>query len=310
MFKKFVHFIFFGNYFYGCCTVSLAIEANVQQNVPLNSLYFYIALYCATILFYTYAYIQEKNTTVAKSSTKTATQNPRTKWYATNRLFIKRSQYLFFFICAAIAVFFLIKYYQQIFIITPLQIAGLVLTGFIAFAYYGVSLGSFKINTRRAGWFKPFAIGLVWATAVTYVPILWYQVEHNSLYLFAMNNLWFFMKNFMYISLLAILFDIKDYAADHNLKLKTFVVRAGLHKTIFLIIIPLTVLGFISLLFFAWRMHFSLLQIFINSIPFVLLVIVSWSMTTRRSILYYLIVIDGLMLVKALCGISAYLLVK
>src|SRR5689334_12776858 len=120
MFKKLVHFIFFGNYFYGCCTVSLAIEANVQQSMPLNSFYFYIALYCATILFYTYAYIQEKNTTVAKNPVKTA-QNPRTKWYATNRLFIKRSQYLLFFICAAIALFFLFKYYKQIFIITPLQ---------------------------------------------------------------------------------------------------------------------------------------------------------------------------------------------
>jgi hypothetical protein len=309
MFKKFVHFIFFGNYFYGCCTVSLAIEANLQQNVPLNSLYFYIALYCSTLLFYTYAYIQEKNTTVANNTVKTA-QNPRTKWYAANRLFIKRSQYMLFFICVVITLFFLIKYHQQIFIITPLQIAGLVITAFIAFAYYGVSLGSFRINTRSTGWFKPFAIGLVWATAVTYVPILWYQVENNVHYNFAMDNLWFFMKNFMYISLLAILFDIKDYAADHNLKLKTFVVRVGLHKTIFLIIIPLTILGFIALLIFALLMHFPLLKIIINSIPFVLLVIVSWSMTTRRSILYYLIVIDGLMLVKALCGISAYLLVK
>ena len=120
----------------------------------------------------------------------------------------------------------------------------------------------------------------------------------------------FFIKNFMYISLLAILFDIKDYAADHNLKLKTFVVRMGLHKTIFLIIIPLTILGFISLLIFAFLMHFPPWRIIINSIPFVLLVIVSWTMTSRKSILYYLAVIDGLMLLKALCGIFAYLLVK
>jgi len=306
MFKKFVYFVFFGNYFYGCCTVALAIEANLQQNLPLNSLYFYVIMFCSTVLFYTYAYIQEKNTSVIKDADTITTQNPRTRWYATNRLFIKGSQYLFFSICTLIAVFFLIKYHNRIFIITPLQFAGLTFTAFIAFAYYGVSLGSFRINTRRTGWFKPFAIGLVWATEVTYIPILWYQVEYNTHYIFAMDNLWFFMKNFMYISLLAILFDIKDYAADHNLKLKTFVVRIGLHKTIFLIIIPLTIFGFIALLIFAFLMHFPLIRIIINSIPFVLLIIVAWTMTSRRSILYYLVVIDGLMLVKALCGISAY----
>jgi hypothetical protein len=316
MFKKIVHFIFFGNYFYGCCTVALAIEANVQQNLPLNSIYFYIALYCGTVLFYTYAYIQEKNTAITKSNKPVVKThfnkalNKRTQWYATNRQFIKSSQFILFGVSVIIGIYFLFKYYNSLFIITPLQFGGLVFTVIIAFAYYGVSLGSFKINTRRTGWFKPFAIGLVWATAVTYVPILWYQVEQNTQYIFASDNLWFFIKNFMYISLLAILFDIKDYAADHNLRLKTFVVRMGLHKTIFLIIIPLTLLGFISLLAFAVLLHFPLLRIIINSIPFALLVIVSSSMTSRKSILYYLVVIDGLMLVKALCGISAYLLVK
>src|SRR3954447_5407626 len=316
MFKKIVDFIFFGNYFYGCCTVALAIEANVQQNLPLNSIYFYIALYCGTVLFYTYAYIQEKNTAITKSNKPVVKThfnkalNKRTQWYATNRQFIKGSQFILFGVSVIIGIYFLFKYYNSLFIITPLQFGGLVFTVIIAFAYYGVSLGSFKINTRRTGWFKPFAIGLVWATAVTYVPILWYQVEQNTQYIFASDNLWFLVKNFMYISLLAILFDIKDYAADHNLRLKTFVVRMGLHKTIFLIIIPLTLLGFISLLVFAVLLHFPLLRIIINSIPFALLVIVSSSMTSRKSILYYLVVIDGLMLVKALCGISAYLLVK
>jgi hypothetical protein len=40
-------------------------------------------------------------------------------------------------------------------------------------------------------------------------------------------------------------------------------------------------------------------------IPFVALIAVAYSMHRRKSIFYYLIVIDGLMLVKALCGITA-----
>lgn len=310
MFRKLAHFIFFGNYFYGCCTVALAIEANVQQNLPLNSFYFYVLLFCATVLFYTYAYIQEKNAVVIKEKVP-AHLNKRSRWYYENRALIKKLQLLFIIVGAVLGIWLAVKYFDRLFIITPLQIAGLIFTGLIAFAYYGISLGStFKINTRRTGWFKPFAIGLVWATAVTYVPVLWYQVEQNVQYSFSSINLWFFIKNFMYISLLAVMFDIKDYAADHNRKLKTFVVHMGLYKTIFLIIIPLTIVGFLSLITFAVLMHFHALRIIINSIPFILLIIVALSMKRRKSILYYLVVIDGLMLVKALCGITAYLLLK
>lgn len=309
MFKKFAHSVFFGNYFYGCCTVALAVETNVQLNIPLNNVYFYVLLFCATVLFYTYAYIEEKNTALVKQSKPHL--NKRSKWYYENRTLVKKTQITLFVACAAIILFFLIKYYDEVLIVTPLQITGLVFTGIVAFAYYGISLGSsFKINTRSTGWFKPFAIGLVWATAVTYVPVLWYQVEQNVHYTFTRINLWFFVKNFMYISLLAILFDIKDYAADHNRRLKTFVVQMGLYKTIFLLIVPLIILGFLSFIAFAVLMHFPALRIIINSIPFVLLVIIAWSMQRRKSILYYLVVIDGLMLVKALCGITAYLLVK
>ena len=302
MFKKLARFIFYGNYFYGCCTVALAVEANIQQNLPLNSVWFYLLLYFGTVIFYTYAYIQEK---------KTSYVNNRSRWYGENKNLITSTQLILIIISAVIAIYLLIRYYAQLFEIRLIQVAALSIIGIIALAYYGISFGSvLKFNTRNTGLFKPFVIGLVWATAVTYVPLLWYQVENHVHYNFTQLNLWYFLKNFMYISLLAILFDIKDYAADHNKKLKTFVVRIGIRKTIFIIIIPLTIIGFLSLLTFAFLMHFHPLRILINSIPFVLLIIVAWSMQRRKPIIYYLAVIDGLMLVKALCGILATLLVK
>jgi hypothetical protein len=309
LFKKLAHFIFFGNYFYGCCAVALAIETSLQQNLPLNSLYFYLLLFCATVLFYTYAYIQEKNTAFTPLKNEMYI-NKRSTWYYNNRVLIKRSQYVLISLCMAITLYFLIKYHNGFLIITSPQLAALAITGFIALSYYGITIGSVKINSRRTGWLKPFIIGFVWATEVTFIPLIWYQVERDSPYSVTIINVWFFIKNFMYISLLAILFDIKDYAADHNRKLKTFVVSVGLRKTIFSIIIPLTMLGFISLIVFAVLSHFAAFRIIINSIPFVLLVLVAWSMQRPKFILYYLIVIDGLMLIKALCGITAYLLVK
>lgn len=300
MLKKLAQFIFYGNYFYGFCTVSLAVEASMQQNIPLNSWYFYLLLYFGTVLFYTYAYVKERDTRFT---------NNRNRWYKRNRKLVKNLQWVLMIICIFLASTLLIVNFRHLVSLTPIQILPLIITGLTALSYYGFPvIGAKNINVRKTGWFKPFAVGLVWAVAVTYVPVLWNQVERNTPYTFSAINFWLFTKNFMYISTLAILFDIKDYAADHNRRIKTFVVRVGLRKTIFSIIIPLTLLGFISLILFANLKGFPLLRIVINSIPFVLLIIVAWSMQRRKPIIYYLAVIDGLMLVKALCGITASLL--
>ena len=109
----------------------------------------------------------------------------------------------------------------------------------------------------------------------------------------------------MFVSLLSILFDIKDYATDSNQLLKTFVVKNGLRKTIFFIIIPLAFVGLGSYLIYGIANHFRTEKILLNSLPFIALLLVSWSMKKRKSIFYYLVVIDGLMLLKALCGIVA-----
>ncbi|HRI22227.1 MAG TPA: hypothetical protein PLA68_14795, partial [Panacibacter sp.] len=172
MLKKPAQFFFYGNYFYGCCTVALAIEASMQQNLPLNSLYFYLLLYFGTVLFYTYAYIKERDTRFI---------NNRNQWYKKNRKLIQKMQWILIPVCMVITLILCIKNYSSFQNITLLQLLPLAVTGLTAVSYYGVSIGgSAQINIRKTGWFKPFAIGLVWATAVTYVPVLWYQVERNS----------------------------------------------------------------------------------------------------------------------------------
>lgn len=298
--KGIIPSIFYGNYFYGICTVSLCIESNMQQGLPLNSFLFYFLIYFGTIIYYNMAYLGEVNAPY---------DNERTHWYAANRNWVLRLQYAYLFACIIAGVYSLATHFENLHFISLVQLFPVAIVGVIAILYYGVSLGkNVRINVRGTGWIKPFIIGLVWATAVSYIPILWYEAAHGIHYEFSWFNIWFLGKNFMYISLLAILFDIKDYIADHNKKLKTFVVRIGLKKTIFYIIIPLTALGFISFMGFALLRHYHPVRIFINSIPFILLLIVAWSMQKKRSILFYLTIIDGLMVVKAACGIAGILL--
>jgi 4-hydroxybenzoate polyprenyltransferase len=158
-------------------------------------------------------------------------------------------------------------------------------------------------NLRNNGWLKPFVIGFVWSGAVTIYPILFHSIESGGSYPSENANFLLFIKNFMFISVLAIMFDIKDYASDHNQRLKTFVVQIGLRKTIFFILLPLCMIGLGTFLIYAIGHHFPLMRILVNTIPFILLIIVAYSMHRRKSILYYLAIIDGLMLIKAFCGI-------
>lgn len=301
MLKRLEYFIFYGNYFYGFCTVALAIEASLQQELPLNSIYFYIVLFCSTVIFYTIAYIQEE---------KTSYVNRRSQWYGENAKMIRFTQLLLISLSFIICLHLFFTYYDNLKLISWPQLIPFIFMALIAIGYYGISIGNKSISTRNTGWFKPFVIGWVWATVVTYVPVIWQQVESGNPYKITQINAWYFLKNFMFISLLAILFDIKDFAADHNQKLKTFVVRYGIHRTIYFIILPLALIGFFSYLIFAVLLHFTFLVIIINTIPFILLIIVGGSMKRTKPIIYYLAVIDGLMLMKAICGITAILLLR
>lgn len=295
-------FLLFGNYFYGFCAVALSVESSLQQHTTLNSLVYYLMVFTATVLYYTHAY---------RAEPASQTTNKRSVWYAVNKTTIIRSQ-SFHTLLFTVAFIYWIRYYWPDLAQLNLPQLGLIfLFPVVAALYYGsVEPSGATHSLRNKGWLKPFVIGFVWAGAVTVYPLLFSSIENDRLYVPDYVNILLFIKNFMFISMLCILFDIKDYAADHNQHLKTFVVRIGLRKTIFYILIPLSIIGLGTFILYALLHHFSFLRILINTIPFILLIIVTYSMRRRKSILYYLAIIDGLMLVKAVCGIIGILLFK
>jgi 4-hydroxybenzoate polyprenyltransferase len=256
----------------------------------------------ATVLYYTHAYIAEPDGGSA---------NKRSVWYARHREFIRGSQIFL------TVVFFLTGFYLfrenlgGILKLTPLQWGIIAIFPLVAALYYGsVKPIGLKHTLRSNGWLKPFVIGFVWAGAVTVYPVMFNGIEQDVFFEPGLLSFLLFIKNFMFITMLCIMFDIKDYAADSNQQLKTFVVRYGLRKTIFYILIPLTLVGLGTFLSYALLMDFPPLRILVNTVPFILLIIVAYSMHRRKSILYYLAIIDGLMLVKAVCGIIGITLIK
>lgn len=275
----------------------LSIEASLQQMFPLNDIYYYIIAFLLTVVYYTKAYLGSGAVTGA---------NPRTNWYITHRRWIKYSQLFFLIICVAACIGFLFTYAGAVAHASILETGLALIFPLAGILYYGIDNNIFPgYNLRSIGWLKPFLIGFVWGGLVTVYPVLYYCVTHDIPFQPPLIGILLFVKNFMFVTVLGIMFDIKDYATDSNRRLKTFVVRAGLRRTIFSIIIPLSIIGLGTFLTYAFTHGFSTGKILLNCIPFILLVTVAWSMYRRKSILFYLVIIDGLMLVKAICGILA-----
>jgi len=266
------------------------MEANLQQQFPLNNFYYYLAVFCVTVVFYTKAYITDKS---GYSS------DERNQWYILHKKTVKLSQIILTLITTILLIIFLIYNCQEVKDISLLKIFLFLIFPFIAGLYYGIDP---RYNLRKIGWLKPFIIGFAWAGMVNFYPILFYSIQNKTEYHFTTIGNLLFLKNFMFISVLCIMFDIKDYAADAEQRLNTFIVRAGLKKTIFFIIIPLSIVGLGTFVVYGITMHFHPLKIALNVLPFILLVIAAYSLQNRRHLLYYLILIDGLMLVKAICG--------
>jgi hypothetical protein len=293
---RWAEFIFFGNYFYGLCAVALSVEATLQQHFPLNGIIYFTLIFLSTVLYYTYPYVR-------KSSFSSS--NPRTNWYSRNYVAVRNSQIIITLILLAALLAFLWNYGNRL-LNMPLMNWILILVFPVSAAfYYGTTILSRKYNIRKIGWLKPFVIGFIWAGMVTIYPVLFYCIIHEQPYLLTEVGLLLFLKNLMFVAVLCIMFDIKDYAADYLSRLKTFVVNIGLRKTIFYILIPLSVAGLGSFIYYAGTHHFHPVKILLNVLPFIFLAVVAWSLRRRRSIMYYLVTVDGLMLVKAICGTLA-----
>ncbi len=126
-------------------------------------------------------------------------------------------------IVAGIGIYFAINYFTNLQHFSMLQWAETVVFPIIALLYYGLSFSNLiQLNLRQTGWLKPFFIGFSWAGWLRYIHfylISWKQVYTIELTLY---GFFLFIKNWMFITVLSIMFDIKDYAADHNQQLKDF----------------------------------------------------------------------------------------
>ena len=172
---------------------------------------------------------------------------------------------------------------------------------------------TFKIlpvkKLRRIGWLKPFIIGFVWAGVVTIFPVLFWEIRHpNEVASGLATKSLLFLQNFLFISCLAIIFDIRDEKIDKHFLLKTYPAQFGRANTIRYAVLPLALLSLLSMVvyhFYAERNYPSLI---IQLIPYLFLYLLMTRFTKEKNLLFYLAGIDGLMLLKAICGIVSVII--
>jgi 4-hydroxybenzoate polyprenyltransferase len=300
--KKIIDAFFYGNFFAGICAVALCIETSIQHKLAFNGIPFYIIIFLGTSSFYTYLYLK---------SISPSSNNERTVWYSKNEKVIRIVQKIMLVALAADILFFIIRYFHSFEHLNTIKFGQITLFPLAAFAYtFNLLPFPHAKRLRRIGWLKPFALGFVWSGFVSVYPIVFYQIQTNShAGFFSLPSGWLWIKNLMFISTLCIMFDIKDRDNDAACGLKTYPVQFGIKNTIRFIIIPLVLLGLLAFFMFTVKKEMPASRIAINAIPYLLLLITAYSLNKKRSIIYYLSVIDGLMLVKAACGIIAMWLI-
>ena len=278
--------------------VALCLCSLAQLGYRQIPVLFVVLAAAATVYYYNHSYLLESNDSAP---------NQRNIWVREHAGQIKKIQWLLLAFIIGGGCYQLYTLVPGIQLLEPYDILYCCLIGLGAFLYYFDTKKYPWLNLRSYGILKPLVIGSIWAGVGVYAPFLYLKLSDQAYKGMAHMPI-LYISNALYISIIAVLFDIKDFESDANKQMKTLVVRMGLTKTINWIVLPMSALILIATLRYGYLHGFTGYQILLNTIPLILLISVSYQMHQRKSILYYLAIIDGLIVVKAACGLIATLL--
>jgi len=290
--------VVFSNLFYGISVLALQWQTAIVLSLPFANPWFYLATFSATLLYYSHAYLFDTSTDVG---------DERMQWYRRNAKQIRVSQ-------AMLTFLLLIATWQLVPALFPASFSSLwpaIVFPLLAALYFGgIQPGKAPFNLRKYGWLKPIIIALVWGGIGTLIPEWWASASLHQPYIPSSPALLLLLQQGLFILALSILFDVKDYAADHNLQIKTWAIRVGQGQLLRRIILPIAAMGVIAETYPCFSAGYPPYYALLNTIPWVLLIFACQSLKRHRSVVHYLWVIDGLIPLKAAIGIIAHLLIN
>lgn len=289
--SKALKFLFFGNYFYGLCAIGMALETYHTLRLPINC-YQLLLLFLAVITFYTHAY-RYAHLGHDQAAQKQQFYYQRNLWYYTHYKKIKWLQLL------NVAGIGLLSY--KLFF-TDLQLSYTtrdyyILSVTLMAGLFYIGSGRFSGRNIRVG--KNLIIAWAWAGMVNGLPVTGVNLDAQA----ALSFILLFVENFLFVLILSIVFDIKDYVTDATQGLATIPTRLGFKKTLQHTIMPLSLVLFtvhLVNIFLVNELNVALKAV--SFLPFLFLLVLPQLLKRRQSLLFYLLIIDGMLLFKGLLG--------
>jgi UbiA prenyltransferase family len=293
-----LRWVVFSNLFYGISVLALQWQTAIVLSLPFAGFWFYLAAFSATLLYYSHAYLFD---------TSTESGDERMQWYRRYARMIRVSQG----ILSLLLLIAILQLLPALFSASWFSLWPAIVFPLLAALYYGgIQPGKASFSLRKYGWLKPLIIAFVWGGIGTLIPEWWAAASVHQPYIPSSPALLLLLQQGLFLLALSILFDVKDYVADHNLQIKTWAIRVGPDQLLRQVIIPLTILGLFAETYPYFSVGYPPYYSLLNTIPWVLLIFACQSLKKNRSVVHYLWVMDGLIPLKAGIGIIAHLLIN
>ncbi len=285
--QKLLRFILFSNLFYCLCVIALIRESAVVLSLPQLPFLFYLFVSSALVLFYNHTYYVHA----------TVQGNIRSQWFFQHQPNIKLVQIILSIFILSCSFYWAVLYYHQ-WLRLPLICYLLLFVGLLFLFFYYNGFWNLRTSWRKYALLKPIMIGYTWTVAVSLLPVIFAQVYAGQVVVLSNKFYAHFVSNVLFIATLAIMFDIKDYEDDYNKAFKSIVVKFGVSNTIYKLIIPL----FIAMFLFH-AIYFTSGQFLLHCSLYSLCIAIAVSLLRKQSIVFYLFIVDGLMVMKALSSL-------
>ena len=270
-FKKAWELILFGSIFIASCAVAFCMETNILLGLPLNHFSFYCFVFGATLVQYNLHYLVK--TIAVKDSI-------RLVWSQRNKTI-----HLILLIIGIILILFSFFSFHLKHFIVLLCLGGVAFLYSFPFLPFGK-----KRRIKDYGFLKIITLALLW-TLVT----VWFPVNNMRYdpYLF----LFVFVKRFVFMFVLCLLFDVRDIEIDSKEKINTLAVMIGKKKAYSVSYLLLIVFVIFS---FAQYFYFPQTGFLIAMLISAIVTYVTIEFTKKdNSDFIYLAGIDGMMLLQA-----------
>lgn len=272
LFKKIADFILFSSLFIASCAVAFCMETNILLGLPLNHYSFYFFVFGATLALYNLHYFAK--TIAAKNSQRLA-------WSIVHQ----KTHVLLLALGIGLILVSFLNFHLKHFII-------LLCFGGIAFLY---SFPFLPFGKRKRikdyGFAKIMTITLMWTLVTVWFPVNTMPFD-KTLFAFV------FVKRFIFMFVLCLLFDVRDMEIDGREGIHTVPVKIGRAKSYRLSYALLLLFVGMSLAQYAYLPQLNAL------LPMLLSAAVTFFVIelTKKSNTDYLFLagIDGMMLLQAL----------